>query len=88
MFRLYNPNAGEHHYTTSEIERAVLIYAGWNDEGVGWYADTEQRVPVYRVYNPNAFSNNHHYTTDWGERDVLIDMGWRDEGIGWHGIDF
>ena len=87
VFRLYNPNAGEHHYTTSEVERAVLQYAGWNDEGIGWYTDNSQRVPVYRVYNPNAYANNHHYTPHAGERDVLVDMGWRDEGVGWYGIN-
>ena len=40
LFRLYNPNctgAGAHHYTTSEPERDMLVNAGWQDEGIGWY---------------------------------------------------
>lgn len=77
--------AGEHHYTLSVEERDSLIWAG-GDEGIGWYSDTAYRTPLYRLYNPNAFSNNHHYTTDIGERDILLSIGWQDEGIGWHGI--
>lgn len=86
VYRLYNPYAGEHHYTLSVEERDSLIWAGWNDEGIGWYSDTAYRTPLYRLYNPNAFSNNHHYTTDVGERDILLSIGWQDEGVGWHGI--
>ena len=29
MYRLYNPNSGEHHYTTSRSERDNLISIGW-----------------------------------------------------------
>lgn len=86
VYRLYNPNTGEHHYTTDPFERGKCVGWGWNDEGIGWYADTQQRVNVYRVYNPNAYSNNHHYTTDASERDILLGLGWDDEGIGWHAV--
>ena len=47
LYRLYNPHAyadgtaGAHHYTMSDTERAHLIYAGWIDEGIGWYAERE-----------------------------------------------
>ena len=37
MYRLYNPNSGEHFYTASKGERNHLISLGWNDEGIGWY---------------------------------------------------
>ena len=86
VYRLYNPNAGEHHYTRSAEERDMLIATGWNDEGVGWFSDEAETVPLYRVYNPNAFANNHHYTASAAERDWLVGLGWQDEGIAWYGL--
>ena len=80
MYRLYNPNSGEHFYTSSEVERNSLITAGWNYEGFGFIAINEGE-PVYRLYNGN--SGDHHYTLSSVERDHLIGIGWSDEGIGW-----
>lgn len=80
MYRLYNPNSGEHFYTADEAERDGLERVGWRYEGVGWVAPAEGD-PVFRLYNPNA--GDHHYTTDEGERDSLVRVGWRYEGIGW-----
>lgn len=37
IYRLYNPNAGEHLFTPSNYERATLVNFGWNDEGIGFY---------------------------------------------------
>ncbi len=37
MYRLYNPNTGEHLYTGSKREGNKLVDVGWNDEGIGWY---------------------------------------------------
>ncbi len=82
MFRLYNPNSGEHFYTAAEHERNVLLDAGWKYEGVGWKAPVKSAWPVYRLYNANA--GDHHYTTSAAERDHLIAVGWKDEGIGWY----
>ncbi len=82
MYRLYNPNSGEHFYTADLNERNYLINLGWNDEGVGWVAPYSSRVPVYRLYNP--YGGEHHYTTDINERNGLIAIGWNDEGIGWY----
>lgn len=84
VYRLYNPNGKEHHYTTNAAERDMLVAAGWNDEGVAFCSDTKKRVKVYRLYNPNAVSNNHHYTASEAERDLLISLGWKDEGIGFY----
>lgn len=81
MYRLYNPNSGEHFYTAHKKERDLLKRVGWNDEGIGWYAPTSGD-PVYRVYNPNA--GDHHYTPHKSERDHLVKVGWRSEGIGWY----
>lgn len=85
MYRLYNPNSGEHFYTGSENEKNLVVAAGWNDEGVGWTAPESSSTPVYRMYNPNA--GDHFYTTAADERNMLIDYGWRWEGIGWYSAD-
>ena len=85
MYRLYNPNSGEHFYTASESERNHLISLGWNDEGTGWIAPETSNTPVYRLYNP--YGGEHHYTMSVAERDMLIRAGWNDEGIGWYSDD-
>lgn len=81
MYRLYNPNSGEHFYTKTTGERDHLRSVGWRYEGIGWQAPTGGS-PVYRLYNPNA--GDHHYTLNAGERDQLKKVGWRDEGISWY----
>ncbi|WP_206430769.1 hypothetical protein [Bifidobacterium goeldii] len=85
MYRLYNPNSGEHFYTANEGERENLLYDHWQYEGIGWIAPKKSKRPVYRLYNPNA--GDHHYTTSKYERDVLVEAGWNDEGIGWYSDD-
>ncbi|MBQ9610296.1 MAG: carbohydrate-binding domain-containing protein [Lachnospiraceae bacterium] len=82
MYRMYNPNSGEHFYTSNETERNNLINAGWRYEGVAWNAPKTSDTPVYRLYNPNA--GDHHYTTSISERDYLVELGWKYEGIGWY----
>ncbi len=94
VYRLYNPNLpGEHHYTMSAGERDALVELGWtfeskdyNEDGAAWYSDDQERVPLYREYNPNEFANNHNYTTDKGEHDSLLGLGWKDEGLAWYGV--
>ena len=85
MFRLYNPNSGEHFYTAAVVERNSLVSLGWHDEGIGWLAPLKSNTPVYRLYNPNA--GDHHYTTSAAERDYLVKAGWNDEGIGWYSAE-
>lgn len=85
MLRLYNPNSGEHFYTSVIEEHDHLVKEGWRDEGTGWHAPAWSNTPVYRLYNHNA--GDHHYTTDKDERDHLISVGWRYEGIGWYSDD-
>lgn len=80
MFRLYNPNSGEHFYTAVEQERDHLKGLGWRYEGIGWAAPLEGD-DVYRLYNPNG--GDHHYTISSKERDCLKRLGWTYEGIGW-----
>ena len=85
MYRLYNPNSGEHFYTADEGEKDYLSGIGWNYEGIGWNAPVSSNSPVYRLYNP--YSSDHHYTMDEGERDYLSQNGWNYEGIGWYSDD-
>ena len=86
MYRLYNPNAGDHHYTTNANERDHLRQVGWSYEGIGWYSDDARAVVLYRLYNPNAVAGAHHYTTNAYERDQLTNVGWRYEGTAWYGM--
>lgn len=81
MFRLYNPNSGEHFYTGSVFEGNHLVDVGWNYEGYGWIAPNEG-APVYRLYNENA--GDHHYTLSAKEKDFLVSEGWKYEGIAWY----
>lgn len=80
MYRLYNPNSGEHFYTANTNEKSHLQKVGWRYEGVGWVAPSTGK-PVYRLYNPNV--GDHHYTMSLGEQKSLLKVGWKDEGIGW-----
>ena len=85
MYRLYNPNSGEHFYTKNSGEKDILASSGWTYEGIAWTAPTSSNTPVYRLYNPN--SGEHHYTTGKVEKDYLVSIGWNDEGIGWYSDD-
>ena len=85
MLRLYNPNSGEHFYTSSEREKNSLVKVGWSYEGIAWVGPAWSNTPVYRLYNEN--SGDHHYTTKAKERDNLVKVGWKDEGIGWYSDD-
>lgn len=82
MYRVYNPNTGEHFYTASEQERDALVNKHkWHDEGIGWIAPSSGD-PVYRLYNKNG--SEHHYTMSETERDALVKRGWKFESIGWY----
>lgn len=85
MYRMYNPNSGEHFYTAEAKERDALEAAGWTYEMIGWVAPVISKTPVYRLYNANA--GDHHYTTDKKEHDALVEFGWKSENIGWYSVD-
>lgn len=84
LFRVYNPNSGEHFYTQNGIERDLLVKVGWHDEGVAWETPSNG-IPVYRLYNPNA--GDHHYTMDVNEYNHLEKVGWRKEGEAFKSVD-
>jgi len=79
MFRMYDPNSGEHFYTGSEEERDNLISAGWNYEGVGFTFPLTTGDPVHRLYDP--VYGEHLYTMDEAEMNALLEAGWNYEGI-------
>lgn len=78
VYRLYNPNAGQHFFTISAGEIDKLIDSGWGYEGVGWIAP-KSGAGVCRLYNPN--SGEHFFTTSVSEKDSLVKAGWKFEGI-------
>ncbi len=71
VYRLYNPNTGEHFYTVNEVEYEYLQSVGWNDEGIGWYGAGSGEA-VYRLYNPNAIGGDHYYTKSRGEAQIFM----------------
>ena len=79
VYRLYNPNTGEHLYTPDRNEYNVLGTIGWQQENVGFISLGLSENPIYRVYNPNA--GDHHYTTNYGEVQNLVSLGWEYESI-------
>ena len=81
MYRLYNPNSGEHFYTSNQGERDHLVSLGWRYEGVAWNAPLTG-APIFRLYNPNA--GDHHYTGSEKERDDLVKLGWKYECVAWY----
>lgn len=84
IFRVYNPNSGEHHFTLNSNEITMLKRAGWRYEGVAWLTPTSG-VAMYRVFNPNARgAGSHHYTMNVSERNKLLNVGWRNEGVAWY----
>ena len=70
----------------NSFEAAHLVKVGWRDEGTAFVSafSNQRRVPIYRLYNPNAKAGAHHYTPDSNERDYLVKVGWRSEGIGFY----
>lgn len=85
MYRIYNPNSGEHFYTSDKVEKDHLVSLGWKYEGIGWKAPTISNYPVYRLYN--MYGGEHHYTMSVDEKNNLVKLGWKYEGIGWFSAD-
>ncbi|MBP7319531.1 MAG: N-acetylmuramoyl-L-alanine amidase [Lachnospiraceae bacterium] len=77
VYRLYNPNTGEHFFTADLTEANNCANAGWSYEGVAWHIGGD--VPVYRIYNPN--DGTHMFTASEAEKNNLVSLGWTDEGI-------
>ena len=79
MYRMYNPNTGEHFYTGSMAERQTLEVAGWKFEGIGFTFPANTGAPVYRMFQPST--GEHLYTMDEAEVAALLAQGWNKEGV-------
>ena len=76
VYRLYNPNSGEHLFTAKFGEYMNLIPHGWKTEGADFDAyemNVEGSIPVYRVFDPNTKNGNHLYTTSLEEAGQLVE---------------
>lgn len=83
IYKLYNPNSGEHFYTTSLGEAKADEKAGWTYEGVAFYAPAQPTdTPVYRLSNPNT--GERFYTDKLAEVNNLVQKKWTNEGIAWY----
>ncbi|MBO0455825.1 KxYKxGKxW signal peptide domain-containing protein [Enterococcus hulanensis] len=80
IFRVYNPNSGEHLHTMNSYEKDYLVRLGWRYEGVSMVVSNTGRQ-LFRIYNPN--SGEHHFTLDNNEINMLKRAGWRYEGVAW-----
>ena len=95
IYRLYSDRYGDHFYTTDVNERDTYVAAGWalegSNNGIAFpSADALTGVPMYRVHNPNAYSENkagaHHFTASWEEVQNLVRKGWVYEGVAWFSL--
>lgn len=81
VYRVYNPQTGQHHFTTDINEAQFCVNIGWQNEGATWPAPASGD-PVYRLCNPNT--GEHLFTVNNCERDHLKSIGWYDEKTGWY----
>lgn len=94
VYRLYNPQSGQHFYTADTSEKDSLEQTGWNTEGEAWISapqstasyneQAEENDPVYRLCNEK--DGTRIYTLSSEEREDLISKGWKDEGIAWYSL--
>lgn len=85
LYRLFQPNVGDHFYTTSWVECRGALSAGYQYEGLAGHvystdAVAAGRVPLYRLFSSG--SGDHFYTTDISEVDNAI----RYAGYSWEGV--
>ena len=84
LYRVYNPNNGDHYFTTDPGEYKALVAMGWQAEGVryqvvkvGGKRTHAFGTGIWSVYNPNT---GEHLLTEEGEADALAQVGWIKEG--------
>ncbi|MGH1647976.1 BspA family leucine-rich repeat surface protein [Enterococcus gilvus] len=81
VYRIYNPNSGEHFYTTNKSEANAAVKKGWRhetDNNYTWVSEGD--VKIYREFNPDVHTaGSHNFTTDLQEHKNVVKAGWRDE---------
>jgi len=70
IYRLYNPNSGEHFFTRNASGVYDLTSIGWRYEGIAWHEAGD--VDVYRLYS----GNEHMYVTKIKELADLVIAKW------------
>ena len=80
VYRLYNPNAGQHLFTASHSEAESLASIGWEYEGVAFKVGSGYRI--YRLYNP--FTGAHMLTASSYEGMSLAVLGWVVESVAFY----
>ena len=90
LYRVYNPNNGDHYFTTNSTEADRLVKLGWKAEGAPYKvckdrteygAETVHHnfgTAVWSVYNPNT---GEHLLTFEAEADALANKGWVKENL-------
>lgn len=81
--RLFNPDTGDHFYTTSASEaQNAVTSAGYRSEGFACWvfpSPTSGAIPLFRLWNGE---NDHFYTVSQNNKDSAIrEADYRDEGI-------
>lgn len=80
LYRLYNPPAEDHFYTTDALERQRFLAQGnYHSEGTAAWICSEMRSgtkPLYRLYD----GTDHFYTTSVEEMERAFALGYRSEG--------
>lgn len=82
VYRLFDPESGEHFFTVSSAERESLIGKNWTDEGVAFSVPETSDTPVYRLFNPET--GEHFFTASETEKAGKIAEGFGNEGIAWY----
>ncbi|MGM0238579.1 leucine-rich repeat domain-containing protein [Enterococcus sp. AZ103] len=81
VYRIYNPNTGEHFYSTNKKECDAAVKAGWRQEtdpNYTWVSEGD--VKVYREFNPDVHTaGSHNFTTNLAEHENVVKAGWLDE---------
>ena len=80
IYRLYNPNTGDHLYTQSYDEARNCQDNGWKSEGITWISPSSGQM-VIRLVNPSGL---HHYAADPDEINGLKQLGWQTEGAAFY----
>lgn len=75
IYRMYNPNSGEHVFTTDLTEANSLMDAGWKYEGIAWHQTGSTKV--YRMYA----NGSHVYLKANDEYAGLDIAGWKGEKV-------
>jgi len=84
LYRMYNPYARDHFYTTSFNEYSTTaVYYGYKQEGaLGFISgnNVAGTIPLYRMYSPKA--RDHFYTTSYNEYSTTaVNYGYLQEGL-------